>query len=340
MDPSTTTTTDNSVSSIRSDDTTGNDGNESDNDKTTRSAIGKTTSSDLLDPPNKLFQRIPEAGSTQEKSETIDIDTEDPYAPPDYAKKKKDVNQVIPNNDFICVCKVCFEELDMNWVETPDIAGCMTKKGGLIKNWKKRWFVLHGKHLAYYETKQSMSQSSALGLIHLDPNCKVEKTTGDKSGQFGLTLTTPGRTYYFVADSEEDRGKWISNINQSINRGHVRFCKYCRELIDVAHDPKPEKTGVLMKMGHMTPNWKIRYFILSGCHLAYYETKEDAGTKRSLGLIHLQNLNGLVLDKEQKCIELHTPERIYYFIAQNLKDLDAWKNAINRAKVKAEVGVV
>jgi len=52
-------------------------------------------------------------------------------------KKKMIMQTSIPNNDFICVCKVCYEELDMNWVITPDYTGYMTKKGGLIKNWKK-----------------------------------------------------------------------------------------------------------------------------------------------------------------------------------------------------------
>jgi len=186
-----------------------------------------------------------------------------------------------------------------------------------------------------------MPQTSALGLIHLDTNCKIEKTTVEKMpNQFALSLATSGRTYYLLTETDEDRSKWLTFIEKAMNKRHVRFCKYCRELVDVSQDEKPEKKGKLMKMGHMTPNWNVRYFVLSGCHLAYYETMEDVGTKRALGLIHLPNLNGLVLDKEQKCIELHTPERIYYFIAENLKELDSWKNAINRAKVKAEVGIV
>jgi hypothetical protein len=53
----------------------------------------------------------------------------------------------------------------------------MWKQGGSIKSWKQRWFILYGKHLAYYEKDDSgaLGKLTAKGCIHIH-NVKCEPT--------------------------------------------------------------------------------------------------------------------------------------------------------------------
>ena len=48
-------------------------------------------------------------------------------------------------------CLVCSMKVDMLAVPKREKEGYLTKQGGKVKNWKRRWFILYGKHLAYYE---------------------------------------------------------------------------------------------------------------------------------------------------------------------------------------------
>jgi len=96
-----------------------------------------------------------------------------------------------------------------------DKAGYLTKEGGRIKSWKKRWFVLKN-NVIYYSKKQN---SGELGIIRLAgvSASQVVLSTRRKNKKFCFEVQTPARTYFLVPENENDMNSWMECIKQSIN---------------------------------------------------------------------------------------------------------------------------
>ena len=58
-----------------------------------------------------------------------------------------------------------------------------SQQGGSIKSWKQRWFILYGKHIAYFEKDDSGSLGKLIpkGCIHIH-DVKCEPTKHPKHG--------------------------------------------------------------------------------------------------------------------------------------------------------------
>jgi len=85
--------------------------------------------------------------------------------------------------------------------------GWMMKQGGLVKSWKRRYFVLKtNKVLNYYESDNS---SMVKGSIELSKVIGVEKKQ-----KKSLELVTPKRTWPFACVSTEVRDQWVANISR------------------------------------------------------------------------------------------------------------------------------
>eukprot|EP01097_Dermamoeba_algensis_P006920 TRINITY_DN4321_c0_g1_i1.p1 TRINITY_DN4321_c0_g1~~TRINITY_DN4321_c0_g1_i1.p1 ORF type:complete len:463 (-),score=87.38 TRINITY_DN4321_c0_g1_i1:111-1499(-) len=91
--------------------------------------------------------------------------------------------------------------------------GFLTKEGGSVKNWKKRWCVLKGGALNYSKKQGSTS----LGSISLNEIRDV-KPVEYKSKRFCFFLETPERTYYMFAESDRERDSWIECIRKEKER--------------------------------------------------------------------------------------------------------------------------
>lgn len=89
-----------------------------------------------------------------------------------------------------------------------DKAGFLTKEGGSIKTWKKRWCVLKNGALRY-----SKSQSSGeLGIIHLKNAGQIAPTDLRKNKKNCFTIETPERTYFICAPTPAERDSWIKEL--------------------------------------------------------------------------------------------------------------------------------
>lgn len=91
----------------------------------------------------------------------------------------------------------------------------MTKQGGKIKTWKKRWFTIVGKTVSYYDKpgKKLMGQldlNQATG-VEMAPECK-------KQPAFKVIIPSV-RTYYIVANTKEECQEWIDAIKAAMAGG-------------------------------------------------------------------------------------------------------------------------
>jgi hypothetical protein len=84
--------------------------------------------------------------------------------------------------------------------------GFATKKGGVVKNWKRRYFVLKDTCLAYYKEETSME---AQGVVLLERSW-VERTDSDTF----FKVCTPSRVYEIKTDSAAETEAWISAIDE------------------------------------------------------------------------------------------------------------------------------
>ncbi|XP_033974961.1 pleckstrin homology domain-containing family A member 1-like [Trematomus bernacchii] len=94
-------------------------------------------------------------------------------------------------------------------------AGYCVKQGALMKNWKRRYFMLEENALSYYK---SDLEREALRVIPLKEIHKVQECKqSDLMMRDNLfEMVTSSRTFYMQADSPEDMHSWIKAISGAI----------------------------------------------------------------------------------------------------------------------------
>ena len=94
-----------------------------------------------------------------------------------------------------------------------DKQGFLTKEGGSIKTWKKRWCVLKNGQL-HYSKRQNSAQ---LGMIDLATAGQIGVRENSKK-KYMLFIETPQRVYQMTAESEESRQEWIKELTLARDR--------------------------------------------------------------------------------------------------------------------------
>uniref|UniRef100_A0A672R3V3 Pleckstrin homology domain-containing family A member 1-like n=1 Tax=Sinocyclocheilus grahami TaxID=75366 RepID=A0A672R3V3_SINGR len=109
-------------------------------------------------------------------------------------------------------------------------AGYCVKQGALMKNWKRRYFVLEQNSMSYFK---SDLEKDPLRIILLKEVHKVQEC---KHGEIMLRdnlfeVVTTSRTFYVQADSPEEMHSWIKAISGAIvaQRGPGRSAASMRQ---------------------------------------------------------------------------------------------------------------
>ncbi|XP_052009700.1 pleckstrin homology domain-containing family A member 1-like isoform X2 [Xyrauchen texanus] len=94
-------------------------------------------------------------------------------------------------------------------------AGYCVKQGALMKNWKRRYFVLEQNSMSYFKSEQ---EREPLRVILLK---EVHKVQDCKHGEIMMRdnlfeVVTSSRTFYVQADSPEEMHSWIKAISGAI----------------------------------------------------------------------------------------------------------------------------
>uniref|UniRef100_H2YSV7 PH domain-containing protein n=1 Tax=Ciona savignyi TaxID=51511 RepID=H2YSV7_CIOSA len=135
--------------------------------------------SDSSEPEHKLFKTSPDPG---------------PSAP---VKPPVDTSQVAHNGSK---------------------AGYLSKLGGRVRAWKKRWFVLQHDTLVYYKSPNDVGKKPQ-GQVPLSAleSGEVAKVTRDYQTNCTFHILLGKRTFYFIAESQAVADNWVQAIADVIN---------------------------------------------------------------------------------------------------------------------------
>lgn len=88
-------------------------------------------------------------------------------------------------------------------------SGYLTKRGYIVKSWKRRWFVLDHNLLKYFRDRNDCSQ--ALRTLDLNDCEECDYETGvDK--EYCFRLRFPWRIFYFHSQSKTEADEWVKLI--------------------------------------------------------------------------------------------------------------------------------
>ncbi|XP_065091300.1 sesquipedalian-1 [Ochlerotatus camptorhynchus] len=90
-----------------------------------------------------------------------------------------------------------------------DLEGWLNKRGEVNKSWQRRWFVLKGNLLFYFERK---GDREPLGMIILE-GCTVELAEEGEQYCFQIIFHGPNnRTYYLSTESQSNMEQWMKAL--------------------------------------------------------------------------------------------------------------------------------
>jgi len=103
-------------------------------------------------------------------------------------------------------------------LEPHDFDGYLTKQGGAIKTWKKRWFVLKGPKLWYFKGK---TDTSAKGFIELEATTLVrDESANNKKKKTMFSIQARGlkgrRVFMMYPETQQEAAEWIEAIRRNI----------------------------------------------------------------------------------------------------------------------------
>jgi hypothetical protein len=96
-----------------------------------------------------------------------------------------------------------------------DKHGYLTKQGGSIKTWKRRYFILKDKTIYYYKTPKDIVFT---GKIELESTSLVKDEQTQKKNQNMISIQTSKRVFLMFTDTPEEKKEWIDAISKSISK--------------------------------------------------------------------------------------------------------------------------
>lgn len=104
---------------------------------------------------------------------------------------------------------------DENIEETMDHAarvGYLTKLGGIVKNWKRRYCILKNGILRYYKDEASLKPQ---GTVILE-RARLEHAGADVDKEHAFLIVAPLRTWVFYADNADEKKAWMEVLEKQI----------------------------------------------------------------------------------------------------------------------------
>eukprot|EP01119_Soliformovum_irregulare_P012251 TRINITY_DN3170_c0_g1_i5.p1 TRINITY_DN3170_c0_g1~~TRINITY_DN3170_c0_g1_i5.p1 ORF type:complete len:692 (-),score=166.49 TRINITY_DN3170_c0_g1_i5:1379-3454(-) len=196
-------------------------------------------------------------------------------------------------HDSIFIAWICSKNNpDVRSMENPQRAGWLVKEGHLVKNWKKRWFVLKDGFLFYFRTPEDMEP---MGIVPLRDGILKKVPESDKQFCFKLCPKNAVIPPFFVCASDNtDYEEWIRLIKKAIHsRDTVEMDKRVIEN-RIRYEIRQEEEGflkaemhslgILGSLGTSTPETPDR--------LLDFQVEDEDGVERDWVAINTTFMDG------------------------------------------------
>ncbi|XP_075037568.1 uncharacterized protein LOC142098622 isoform X2 [Mixophyes fleayi] len=219
----------------------------------------------------------------------------------------------------------------------PTCRGYLHKRthSGLLKGWRKRWFVLkHDGSLHYYKHKKDEGKCQPLEVTKLEGSEIGVDTTLGKPFVFRCVPQTGSRIYYFCATSNQEMKRWLEAMDKAVhplNQNHVWVDVTIHNIsLPPLAIKNPECLGLLHQLDRNKDFWIQHYCILKdGCLYFYSSIRSNS----ALGGIYLQGytVGEQSLNSRRCIIELRPPSeefKAFYLSAGNAAENKRWITAL------------
>ncbi|XP_021086913.1 uncharacterized protein LOC101841100 isoform X2 [Mesocricetus auratus] len=219
----------------------------------------------------------------------------------------------------------------------PTCRGYLHKRthSGLVKGWRKRWFVLkHDGYLLYYKHRKDEEKWPPLDIIKLEgADIGIDNSLG-KPFVFNCMPRSGSRIFCLCATSNQEMKRWLEAMHKAahpIRQNHVwEDVTLHNSRLPPLAIKHPECLGLLHQLERSSGVWLQHYCILKDGCLYFYASIRS--TQASGGL-YLQGYR--VMEQthgfEEPVIELKPPSeefRTFYFCAENKRENQRWITAL------------
>lgn len=193
-------------------------------------------------------------------------------------------------------------------------AGWIYKQGSLVKSWKKRFMVLRGKQLTYYDTERLTPRVKEKGSFQV---ITVELSSDIQNGL--IVHGRGGRVLKLYTDAADKTNGWYNaimdattggGVNANANNSHMeRYSSFSGsahsgelddDQLDILsrleslplEEAQVQYSGWLTKEGMRVKSWKRRYFTLRGDTLSYFDSADVGSNAKGYGHVRAVEVNG------------------------------------------------
>ncbi|XP_034630677.1 uncharacterized protein LOC117879537 isoform X1 [Trachemys scripta elegans] len=219
----------------------------------------------------------------------------------------------------------------------PTCRGYLHKRthSGILKGWRKRWFVLkHDGCLHYYKHKKDEGKCKPLDVTKLEgAEIGVDSSLG-KPFVFKCMPQTGNKIFYFCATSNQEMKRWLEAMDKAVHPVHQNHVWVDVTLHNTSLPPlaikNPECLGLLHQLDKTRDVWTQHYCILKDGCLYFY-----AGIRstHAIGGIYLQGytVSEQSLGSRRSVIEMKPPSeefQTFYLCAENVNENKRWITAL------------
>ncbi|XP_026526766.1 uncharacterized protein LOC113414213 [Notechis scutatus] len=228
-------------------------------------------------------------------------------------------------------------------IPRPTCRGYLHKRtySGILKGWRKRWFVLkHDGSLYYYKHKKDEGKCRPLEVTKVEgAEIGVDNSLG-KPFAFRCVPRAGNRVFYFYAISAQEMKRWVDIMEKAAHPIHQNHVWEDVTMHNTSLPPlaikNPECLGLLHQLDKTKNIWVQHYCILKDGCLYFYASIRST---HAVGGIYLQGytVSEQTLGSRRSVIEVQPPSEeftTFYLCAESVKENQRWISALQASVSK------